>query len=116
MNNSFRIVLDSDLMPVQAFFNVIPERSFLEVLRSFSHGVGASFDDCHCEFPGDQEPEDDPFQGVLFALYEQEVILDNKEFLDCLKIVCGSFVESRPDLKDDVMKGLEAVEKTLLKV
>lgn len=113
MNKDFRIVLGDRLLPVQAFFNAISEDRFIQTLEAFSKGVGASFNDCHCEFPGDLDPEDNPIEGVQFALYDQEIVITNAEFLKYLITVCDSFVGERPDLEADVNRVLEIVKDSM---
>lgn len=113
MSTQFRIVLEDRLLPVQAFFNAISDDSFLPTLEAFSRGVGAGFNDCHCEFPGDLEPDDDPIDGILFALHEQEVVISNAEFIAYLKTVCNSFVEARPNVKSEVSIKLDSIEQLL---
>ena len=109
MNREFRIVLSDDLLPVQAFFNAIPDDSFLKTIEAFSKGVGASFNDCHCEFPGDLDPEDEMIEGVQFALYEQEVVISMAAFLEYLTKACDVFINDNPEDKDDVERLLNAV-------
>ncbi len=109
MNREFRIVLSDDLLPVQAFFNAISDDGFLGTLEAFSKGVGASFNDCHCEFPGDLDPEDEPIEGIQFALYEQEVVVSNAEFLEYLTDTCEAFLECKTEAKEDVERLLNVI-------
>jgi len=83
-----RITLDGPLFPVQAFFNAVSDSSFVRVIRDLKRGVGASVEDCHCEFPDDIGPDELPFDGVRFVLYEDEVILTLQELAEILKAVC----------------------------
>ena len=102
MLNEVRLVLSNELFPVQAFFNAISDDSFLKTLEAFSKGVGASFDDCHCEFPNDLDPDDEPINGIQFALYDQEVVVSSDEFVGYLEKVCDKFLLEYPDKKKDV--------------
>lgn len=114
MSKSYRILLNDELLPVQAFFNAISEHSFIKTLEAFSNGIGASFDDCHCEFPGEMDSDDEIFSGIQFALYEKEVVISYSEFLEYLAIVCDSFTSERPDLKEEVARKFKAVESSIL--
>lgn len=69
---------------------------------AFSKGVGASFNDCHCEFPGDLEPEHGLIEGIQFSLYEQEVVISNSKFLQYLKNICDIFIEDNPQEKVNI--------------
>jgi hypothetical protein len=113
MSKEFRIVLSDNLFPVQAFFNAMSEDSFIQTLEAFSNGVGASFNDCHCEFPGDLGPDDDPIAGVQFALHDQEIVISNSEFLKYLTLTCKSYASERPDLEKAIFGKLEVVKDSM---
>lgn len=87
----------SDRLPVQAFFNAIPDDLFWQVVQSLLQGVGYSINDCHCEFPGDLDFCEDTFEGVRFSLYEDAVILDETELRRTLRVVCEEHVRRHPD-------------------
>jgi hypothetical protein len=109
MNKKFRIVLENELFPVQAFFNAIPDDSFLKVIESFSKNVGASFNDCYCEFLGDLDSEDIPIDGIQFSLYEQEVVISKINFLSYLTRVCDIFLHDNPNKKENIERLLNSI-------
>ena len=52
---------------------------------------------CHCEFPEGLEPGEAPFEGVRFAIYEDEVVLSRAQFLPILVQACEAQKLRRPD-------------------
>ena len=111
INKNFRISLkDEKLFPVQAFFNVISDDSFVNTLKAFSNGVGANFNDTHCEFPGDIDFDDEPFDGVRFALFDDEVILTYQAFLNVLQTTCKSYIDDNPKDQKIVYELLQKIE------
>ncbi|MDD9966109.1 MAG: ribonuclease toxin immunity protein CdiI [Myxococcales bacterium] len=87
---TYRVVIeDPTKFAVQAFFNAISDDSFVRTVTALLNSVGASFNDAHCEFPGDLDPGDPPFEGVRFSLYEDEVVLSVEEMLRVLVEACS---------------------------
>jgi hypothetical protein len=97
MNDKFRVVLEDKLLPVQVFFNAIPDRSFISTLKSFEQGVGAGFNDAYCGFPGDEEYAEESLNGIEFAIKGEEVILDYNEFYSILEKACSAYNDMHPD-------------------
>lgn len=93
-----RVVIDkNEWFPVQAFFNAIPDDLFWGVTHSLMNGVGYSMNDCHCEFPVELDYDEEPFSGVRFSLFEDEIVLTEKEMKEMLRQVCESQVKRHPD-------------------
>jgi len=88
----FPIVLCDNFFPAQAFFNSMKDRDFISTLEGFAKGVGRGFDDAVCEFPGELPFEDQPFKGVKFYLFEEEVILHKLDFLKILEEACLTYI------------------------
>lgn len=98
MPKRLEIVGDSDpLFPVQAFFNAVSDDSFVRTVSNLVVGIGAGADDAFCEFPGDLDPGDDPFEGVRFALYEDEVAVDERTFRRFLRLACDAYISAHPE-------------------
>lgn len=113
MNDKFRIVLEDKLLPVQAFFNAIPDRSFIETLKGFKNGVGAGFNETYCGFPGEEEFDEEPLIGIEFAVMDEEVILNYGEFYDILIQVCDSYLKNLPDEKEEVTSLCDGIKEKL---
>lgn len=103
-----RIHLSDSLFPVQAFFNALSDSSFLRVIEDMTKGIGSSIDVCHCNFPGDLDPGEEPFEGVSFSIYEEEVILSKDNLVKYVVLACDEFLKNNPDK-------INEVEKVLLK-
>ncbi|WP_133858910.1 ribonuclease toxin immunity protein CdiI [Comamonas sp. JUb58] len=92
----FPIVLCNDFFPAQAFFNSMKDRDFISTLEEFAKGIGRGFDDAVCEFPGELVSEDQPFKGVKFYLFEDEVVLSKLDFLRVLEEACLIYIARHP--------------------
>lgn len=106
------IKLPDDLFPVQAFFNAIPERSFVAVLEEFSRGIGAGFNEAGCMLPGESE-EDEVFSGVRFYVSSEEVDLSCSDFLSLLLSISESYVERNPQDGGRVRELLAAINSSM---
>lgn len=110
-----RLKLAESLFPVQAFFNAISDHSFLQVIDCLSKGVSYGINDCHCSFSADLEPGDDPFEGVCFELFNEEVVLSNEELFEFVKLVCADFVKQYPDQRADIENSLVRFQANLMR-
>jgi len=107
MSKRLQLVADNDrLFPVQAFFNAISSRNFLEVIETLMSGVGAGINDVHCQFPGDVGPGEKPFTGIQFSLYEDEVIVDDATFKRFLLAACKAHLRDHPEQRVGLAKAL----------
>jgi hypothetical protein len=97
---TFRLVLDDHLLPVQMYFNAIPEYRFLDIVEALSHRHGRGLDICIIEFPELVEPGEEPFSGVKFYLPDEEVIISNQEFVMYVKKACEAHLREHPEDKD----------------
>ncbi|QPM76431.1 MULTISPECIES: ribonuclease toxin immunity protein CdiI [Myxococcus] len=85
------------MFPVQAFFNSISERGFVEKIRQLVARVGAGIDGAQCEFPGGLEPWEQEFEGVRFSLYEDVVVVEEPVFQMFLLEACRMYVKDHPE-------------------
>lgn len=106
----FPIVLCDDFFPAQAFFNSMKDRYFISTSDGFAKGVGRGFDDAVCEFPGELLSEDQPFRGVKFYLFEEEVILHKLDFVEVLKEACLTYIARHPSDRISIEELLGVVE------
>ena len=113
MNDKFRVVLEDRLLPVQVFFNAIPDRSFISTLKSFEQGVGAGFNDAYCGFPGEEEYGEEPLNGIEFAIKGEEVIIDYNEFYSILEKACSTYNDKHPDQINAVSDRLRKIKEKL---
>ena len=107
-----RLSLDeSRLFPVQAFFNGISDRNFQEIISYLTRGVGHGLDYAICTFPNDLDPGDEPYEGVTFSLFEDEVVISEDEFQQYLRGACQSFVADHPDQAEAINELLQRFDK-----
>ena len=88
---------DSELLPVQAFFNAVSDGSFERVVDCLTKGVGYSINDADCTFPGDLDPGDEPFDGVRFTLFEEQVVISALQLRRYIEFVCADYVNRHPE-------------------
>jgi len=113
MNDKFRIILEDHLLPVQAFFNAIPDRSFIETLKAFRQRTGAGFNETYCGFPGEEEFDEEALNGIEFAIKDEQVVLGYDEFFRILSEVCTVFLEKYPNKKGEVSELLTEIRDVL---
>jgi hypothetical protein len=103
MHRDFRLLesnlLENSHFPVIAFFNAIPNSNFLDVMEQLSLGIGRGINDTVCTFPEELDPDEETFEGIMFSLYDEEVIIKHQTFLYYLQMACAVYLEDCPDKK-----------------
>lgn len=83
----------------------IPDTIFLRVLENMSKGIGTSLDYLHCEFPGDIEEDEEPFEGVRFRVLDDDgVVLGEEKFYHLLKNTCKEYLMDFPQDRETVQR------------
>ena len=112
---NIRINLEDKLFPVQAYFNSIPDRSFIRVLQDFSKNIGSGFEETSISFPEEAEKwGDEPFKGVEFGIFEKEIIISNEDFIKYLRIVCNGYNKDHQHQKEEVEKLFNTIKVNFL--
>lgn len=91
-----RLQLKPKYFPVQAFFNAISDSYFVQAIHYLSEGVGIGYEVTHCNFSNDREPDEPPFEGAHFHVFEDEVFVTWSELRDFVKLACDSYVKNHP--------------------
>ena len=91
----FRIVLADELLPVQAFFNALPDDKFLSLLRGMLSGVGVDYNGVGCVLPGEDDGSA-PETGVLFYVGEEEKWLPNARVAAHFEEAIAAFLTTHP--------------------
>lgn len=103
MPRDFRLLEEHQLershFPVITFFNAIPNSDFLEVIEQFSLGIGRGINNTICTFPEDLDPDEGSFEGVMFSIDDEEIVVDREVFLYYLEKACLVYLEDYPDKK-----------------
>lgn len=106
---TYRISPNADWpFPARAFFNAIHDAAFVDTIRALRDGIGASFNDVHCERPGDIQPGDEAFEGARFALFEEEVVVSEDELVRLVRLASEAQKRALPDQAaaiDEVLTG-----------
>lgn len=112
---NIRINLEDKLFPVQAYFNSIPDKSFIRVLQDFSKNIGSGFEETSISFPEEAEKwGDEPFKGVEFGIFEKEIIISNEDFIKYLRIVCNGYNKDHQHQKEEVEKLFNTIKVNFL--
>jgi CDI immunity protein len=104
-------MIAEDHFPVLAFFNAISDDSFMRVIENLSQEIGYAINDVDCTFPSDLEPDEDPFNGVMFALHDEEIIINHVEFYYYLELASLNFIRENPDYKSNITIILNLLKK-----
>jgi hypothetical protein len=107
-----RVRLDASLFPVQVFFNAVCDQSFVGVVERLSHGIGHCVNDIDCSFPEDLDPDEEPFEGIRFSTFEEEVLLDNQSLLDIVAVACDEHLLRHPTDKGRLEAALADFSKS----
>lgn len=83
-----RFKLPAKWFPVQAFFNAVSDDDFPRMVKDLVGHIGWHVDVSHCEFPEGLEPDEEPFEGAKFSLYQEEVVLSQDDLASVLATVC----------------------------
>lgn len=97
MKRDFRIKItheiDKKYFPVIAFFNAIPDYEFIGMLEYMLKGIGYTFNEVHCEFPGDLDPGDKMFEGIRFTVLNDEIVIDYQTLYHFIELSCKAYIE-----------------------
>lgn len=103
-----RIISDNEwndkYFPVKAFFNEISDNAFLKVIEYMSNGNGHGLNVAYCVFPDNVEPDEKPFEGVKFGVYEDEIILEFQEVYYYMKEASNAYIKNFPEDKETINK------------
>src|SRR4051812_2518787 len=95
---------DSKMFPIQAFFNAIGDSSFIEMVDYLTRRVGYSINVAHVRFPTDLDPDEEPFEGVRFSIYEDNIVIPISKLKEILQQLVLDFERSHPDSKDELAR------------
>ncbi|WP_353853779.1 ribonuclease toxin immunity protein CdiI [Bacillus sp. Bos-x628] len=109
-----RKILESQMLrdehfPVVAFFNAITDDSFVKIIQHLSTGVGYGINAVDCTFSNDLEADEEPFQGVMFALHDEEIIVDYQTFYYYLEQACNTYIKEYPQDEKIISKILRKI-------
>jgi hypothetical protein len=114
MKRDFRLLetdqLKNNHFPIIAFFNAIPDHDYIDVLEQLSLGVGGGYNDVVCLFPEDLDPGEEKFEGVMFSLFNEEVIVDYQTFYYYLRMASMVYLEdnfSNKEIVEDLLKSIK---------
>ncbi len=91
----FRMSLADELLPVQAFFNALPDDRFLSLMQGMLDGISVGYNSVGCVLP--DEDDDTPDTGVLFYVGEEEKWLPNDQVAVYFRKALAAFAKNNPE-------------------
>lgn len=98
-NPPYRVLLEDRLLPVQAYFNALPDDIFLRALEDLASGVGADYNGVGYVLPSEDD-ESAPLNGVLFYVPGEEITISNAEMMCHLKEALAAYTSTHPTDRD----------------
>lgn len=115
MNSNLFENIDYDLDSlwiVKEVFNSMNNMFFLETLNRLVDGIGWPNEYAGCQFSNDLDESEEPFKGVLcWYLNDDETIVSEKDFYDCLKMACERYIELNPEKQQEILKIMNRLTK-----
>lgn len=105
MNEALFKNLDRDNDPLwiaKEFFNSINNMFFLRAIGYLLQGTSYGDEYSDCDFPDDLEDDEDPFEGVRFRYHDDEVVVSEETFKECLILACKRYEEINPDKSSNI--------------
>lgn len=116
MNRKFRIedneLLQQNHYPVKVLFNMVSDERFKRVILGICNNVGFGENYGACVFWDDLDDYDKSntefYEGAEFGLNNgEEVIINKKELLYYMDIVCKKYCEDYLENKEEIIKLLD---------
>jgi len=84
------------------FFNSINNMFFLRTIGYLIKNTGYGDEYGYCDFPDDLEEDEEPFEGVRFRYHDDEVVVSEDKFKECLSLACKRYEEINPDKSSEI--------------
>jgi len=105
MNEALFINLDRENDPLwitKEFFNSINNMFFLRTIGYLVEGRSYGDEYSDCDFPDSLEDGEVPFEGVRFRYQDDEVVVTEETFKECLSLACKKYAEINPDKSSEI--------------
>ncbi|MCY0965151.1 ribonuclease toxin immunity protein CdiI [Parathalassolituus penaei] len=93
---------NDSLWLAKEFFNSINNMFFLRAIGYLIEGVGYGDEYSYCDFPGGLDDDEEPFEGVRFRYHDDEVVLSDEKFKECLNLACKRYGDINPDKLSEI--------------
>ena len=87
---------------VKEFFNSINNIFFLRTTGYLVEGTSYGNEYSDCDFPGDLEEGEELFEGVRFRYHDDEIIVSEEKFKECLTSAFKLYEEINPDKSSEI--------------
>ncbi|RFA31517.1 ribonuclease toxin immunity protein CdiI [Alkalilimnicola ehrlichii] len=109
MNEALFRNLDRENDPLwmaKEFFNSVNNMFFLRVIGYLIEGTSYGDEYSACDFPDGLEEDEEPFEGVRFRYHDDEVVVSESNFEECLILACKRYEEINPDKSSEIKEFL----------
>ncbi|MCG9683646.1 hypothetical protein L1D31_13820 [Vibrio sp. Isolate23] len=84
------------------FFNARNNIAFLSSIGYLLEGISYGDEYSSCEFPDNLEDDEEPFEGVRFRFFDDEVIVSDEVFKDLVVLACERYEEIHPHKSSEI--------------
>ncbi len=84
------------------FFNSINNMFFLRTIGYLVEGTSYGDEYSDCDFPDDLEEDEVPFDGVRFRYHDDDVVVSEEVFKECLSLACKKYEAINPDKASEI--------------
>jgi len=84
------------------FFNSINNMLFLRTIDYLVKGTSYGDEYSACDFPDDLEEDEAPFDGVRLRYHDDEVVVSEAAFKECLSLACKKYEEINPNKSTEI--------------
>jgi hypothetical protein len=103
MSRLFEFDDDDDLVVVKNFFSEFTG-NLPDCISRVLNGVGYGNEYAMCTFPDDIEPDEVPFTGVRFTMFENDVkVIDEQTFRAVVVEACRRYLRTNPSKRGEIM-------------
>jgi hypothetical protein len=115
MNDNFftRIDKNDPLRVMKEFFNTMNDFFFVSNASSLANGIGLCFEWSSCEFPDDIDGNEEPFSGVRFSYFDDEIVVSEAVFCSHLKDVCQEFLKRHPQSREQLLEIINKLDSSV---
>lgn len=93
---------ENDLLwVVKEFFNTMNDAFFFRAVNYLADRIGYGHEYAGCEFFHELDEYEDPFEGVRCWYLENEVVVSEEDFKNCLQLACEQHVELNHEKQEE---------------
>lgn len=92
---------NDSLWIVKEFFNTMNDAFFVRTVNYLADRIGYGHEYAGCEFPHELDEHEGSFEGVRCWYLENEVVVSEKDFRNCLQLASEQYIELNPEKQEE---------------